>query len=281
MISVVTISMNQGQFLQYAVDSVLSQQGTDLEYVVVDAGSTDRSREYLKSLLDPRLRLIFEADGGPADGLNKGVRSTKGDVVGYLNADDVYLAGALQAVVDIFDQEPDIDVVYGDGWIIDGEGRALRHFESTPWGLRRYLRGGVNVLQQSTFFRRSVFDRTAGFNTSNATCWDGELLVDLALAGARFRHVRADWSAFRLHPDGISGSGRLEMRYREDRQRFVARVMGRESGVLDAALGYAARGAKILRSPGYASRRLLARPPLGLQLTRHQQGYILQSGFPE
>jgi glycosyltransferase involved in cell wall biosynthesis len=263
------------------VDSVLSQRGTDLEYVVVDAGSTDRSREYLESLLDPRLRLIFEADGGPADGLNKGVRSTRGDVVGYLNADDVYLAGALQAVGEIFDREPGIDVVYGDGWIIDWEGRALRHFESTPWGLRRYLRGGVNVLQQSTFFRRSVFDRTAGFNTRNATCWDGELLADLALAGARFRHVRADWSAFRLHRDGISGSGRLETRYREDRERFVARVTGRESGVLDTALGYAARGAKILRSPGYPSRRLLARLPLGLRLTRHEDGYILQSGPPE
>ena len=273
--------MDQGQFLQSAVDSVLSQRGADLEYVVVDAGSTDRSREYLESLLDPRLRLIFESDDGPADGLNKGVRSTRGGVVGYLNADDVYLAGALQAVDDFFNREPDIDVVYGDGWIIDTEGRALRHFESTPWGLRRFLRGGVNVLQQSTFFRRNVFDRTAGFNTANATCWDGELLVDLALAGARFRHLRADWSAFRIHPDGISGSGRLETRYREDQRRVVARVTGREPGVLDTALGWAARGAKILRSPGYASRRLFARPPLGLQLTRHQDGYILQSGPSE
>ncbi len=256
MISIVTISMNQGQFLPIAVESVLSQGGVDVEYVIVDAGSTDGSREYLATVRDSRVSLILEADDGPADGLNKGVRSTNGAVIGYLNADDLYLAGALEAVGDVFRRESRVDVVYGDGWIIDGDDRVLRHFESTPWKLSRYLHGGVSVLQPSTFFRRAAFDRTGGFNPLNVTCWDGELLVDLAVAGARFLHVRADWSAFRFHSEGISGSGRLQSRYQEDRRRFIARITGRGPSPVDPLLGVAARSAKLIRSPGYALRRL-------------------------
>ncbi|MDP3972822.1 MAG: glycosyltransferase family 2 protein [Candidatus Nanopelagicales bacterium] len=277
MISIVTISMNQGRFLPTAVDSVLSQRGVDVEYVIVDAGSTDGSREYLATLRDPRVRLVLEPDRGPADGLNKGIRCTSGGVIGYLNADDAYLEGAFSAVDDLFRREPWADVVYGNGWIIDAEDRVLRHFESTPWGLRRYLFGGVNVLQQSTFLRRAAFDRTDGFNILNETCWDGEMLVDLARVGARFRHVRTDWAAFRVHAEGISGSGRLEARYREDRRRFVARAMGRGPSLTDPVLGLGARGAKLLRSPGYGLRRLRSRSEAGSRIEREPHGYVVRS----
>jgi glycosyltransferase involved in cell wall biosynthesis len=259
-ISIVTISMNQGRFLPAAVNSVLSQRDVDLEYVIVDAGSTDGSREYLATLSDPRVRLVLEPDRGPADGLNKGVRSTTGAVVGYLNADDLYLAGTLRRVDEFLRGKSSVDVLYGDGWIIDGEDRVSRHFESTRWGMRAYLYGGVSVLQPSTFFRRSAFDRTTGFNPCNATSWDSELLVDMALAGARFHHMRADWSAFRLHAGGISGSRRLEEQYREDCLRVREEAIGRELGVVDACLRPVFRTLKLLRSPGYMIRRLGSRP---------------------
>ncbi len=276
MISIVTISMNQGRFLPTTVDSVLSQCDVDLEYVIVDAGSTDGSREYLATLHDPRVKLVLEPDQGPADGLNKGVRSATGAVVGYLNADDLYLANTLRGVDDLFRRKPSVDVVYGDGWIIDGEGRVVRHFESTPWALRQYLYGGVSVLQQSTFFRREAFDHTSGFNTRNATCWDGELLVDLALAGARFHHVCADWSAFRLHAGGISGSRRLEKQYREDLIRLRARAAGREPGTVDACLRPVFRAVKMLRSPGYMIRRLGSQPRARQRIELGPGGYVVR-----
>jgi glycosyltransferase involved in cell wall biosynthesis len=268
-ISIVTISMNQGHFLPTAVNSVLSQQDVDLEYVIVDAGSTDGSREYLASIRDRRVRLILEPDEGPADGLNKGVRSTNSAVVGYLNADDLYLAGALRAVDALFTRRPEIDVIYGDGWIIDDKEQVIRHIESTPWSLRQYLYGGVTVLQQSTFFRRDAFDRTAGFNLANTTSWDGELVVDLALAGCQIHHERADWSAFRLHAGGISGSGRLEDRYRQDLRRLKKRVTGLGPGAVDTLLGATFRCVKLVRSPGYAIRRAGS---------RHQDAARLMSG---
>jgi glycosyltransferase involved in cell wall biosynthesis len=275
-ISIVTISMNQGRYLPAAVSSVLSQRDVDLEYIIVDAGSTDGSREYLATLRDPRVTLILEPDRGPADGLNKGVQSTTGVVVGYLNADDLYLAGALSGVDEFLRRNSSVDVVYGDGWIIDGEERVCRHYESTRWGMRRYIYGGVNVLQQSTFFRRDAFDRTSGFNPRNATSWDGELLVDLALAGARFHHVRADWSAFRLHAGGISGSGRLEGQYREDLLRVRERVMGRGVGAVDACLRPVFRAMKLMRSPGYTIRRLGSRPRSGRRIEFAPSGYAVR-----
>lgn len=277
MISIVTISMNQGQFLPTAVNSVLAQRDVDLEYHIVDAGSNDGSREYLSTLTDPRVKLLLGPDQGPADGLNRGVRSTTGLVVGYLNADDLYLADALREVDEFFRMNPSVDVVYGDGWIIDAEGWVVRHYESTLWGLRQYLYGGVSVLQQSTFLRREAFDRTAGFNTINTTSWDGELLVDLALAGARFRHVRADWSAFRLHAGGISGSGRLESQYHQDHQRFVAHAIGRGPRVADRVLALSARTEKLLRSPGYALRRLKSRSAAGGLVERGPDGYVIRT----
>jgi GT2 family glycosyltransferase len=275
-ISIVTISMNQGRFLPAAVSSVLSQRDVDLEYVIVDAGSTDGSREYLATLSDPRVRLVLEPDRGPADGLNKGVRSTTGAVVGYLNADDLYLADTLRRVDELLRSKPWVDILYADGWIIDGEDRVCRHYESTAWGMRQYFYGGVNVLQQSTFFRRDAFDRTAGFNPRNATCWDGELLVDLALVGAQFEHVCADWSAFRLHAGGISGSHRLEEQYLDDVLRVRERAMGRELGAADACLGPVFRALKLMRSPGYTIRRLGPRPRIGRRMGLGPGGYIVR-----
>jgi glycosyltransferase involved in cell wall biosynthesis len=277
-ISIVTISFNQGRYLPIAVESVLSQEDVDLEYVIVDAGSADGSREYLATIRDPRVSLILEPDQGPADGLNKGIRATTASVVGYLNADDLYLADALRDVHGYLRESPTVDVVYGDGWLVDAHGRVIRHFESTPWALRRYLYGGVSVLQQATFFRRSAFDRTSGFNTQNTTSWDGELLVDLALSGAKIEHRRADWGAFRLHAEGISGSGRLEKRYNEDRQRVFTRTMGRGPTATDRVVERWTRAAKLLASPGYMTRRLLAKPRRQTSIQRGARGFTVHAG---
>jgi glycosyltransferase involved in cell wall biosynthesis len=261
-----------------AVESVLSQHHVDVEYVIVDAGSTDGSREYLATIRDPRVTLILEPDHGPADGLNKGIRASTGSVVGYLNADDLYLADALCSADAFLRDNPMVEVVYGDGWLVDADGHVIRHFESTPWELRRYVYGGVSVLQQATFFRRAAFDRTPGFNLQNTTCWDGELLVDLALLGAKIQHRRADWGAFRLHPEGISGSGRLETRYNEDRRRLFTRAIGRGPNGTDRVVERWTRAAKLLTSPGYTTRRLIAKPRRETSIQRGARGFFVRAG---
>lgn len=119
-ISIVTISYNQGRFLERAIRSVLGQDHDDVEHIIVDPGSTDGSRDIIEKYREDLAAVIFESDEGPADGLRKGFATATGDVFGQLNADDCYLPGALRRVAREFEASPDIGVVYGHGIIADG-----------------------------------------------------------------------------------------------------------------------------------------------------------------
>lgn len=227
--SVVTISYNQAQWLPACMESVLNQQGVEIEYIVVDPGSTDGSREII-ARYQPRLAaVILEPDKGPADGLNKGFAKATGDVFFYLNSDDLVFPGAFAEVAEAFRKHPAVDVIYGDGIEIDENGRRTSIVYSLPtFSAYSFMCGGVNMLQQSTFIRSAAFRRAGGFKAENKTCWDGELLVDLGQTGSTFLHQAKLWGAFRLYNGSITGSGRLhEMRLRQ-REDIFRRNFGRE-----------------------------------------------------
>ena len=123
--SVVTVSFNQRQYLEEALTSVLGQDYPSVEYIVVDPGSTDGSRELIASFHDRLASVIFEADQGAADGLNKGFERASGDIFGFLNSDDALLPGAMKTVKRAFEQNPDCDIVMGNGFIVDAQGKLL------------------------------------------------------------------------------------------------------------------------------------------------------------
>jgi glycosyltransferase involved in cell wall biosynthesis len=206
-VSIVTISFNQAPFLERALQSVLDQTHPDVEYIVVDPGSTDGSREIIEAYRDRLAAVVLDPDDGPADGLNRGFALATGDVYGYLNADDVLLPGAVSGAVEALRTHPTADVAYAHGYMIDEHGQVLRRFHSTHFTLWRYAFGAANVMQQATFVRRAAFAAVGGFNVDNRAIWDAELLVDLALAGSTFVRVDEYWALFRLHPASISGSG--------------------------------------------------------------------------
>lgn len=227
-ISIVTISYNQRPYIAECLRSVLEQEGPAVEYIVVDAGSTDGSREVIERYRPGLARFIAEPDGGPADGLNKGFAAASADIFGYLNADDRYVPGALSYVVDYFRRHPDVDVLCGAIRIIDAQGRAsARKRTSDRFDLADYAAGICTVGQQATFFRRGIFERAGRFNVANRIAWDGELLVDMALAGARYATVRKVLGDFRIYGDSITGSAtyaaRLEAYYRDLRAKLARR----------------------------------------------------------
>ena len=226
-VSVVTLSFNQAAFLERALRSVIEQDYGDVEYIVVDPGSTDGSRDIIARYRDRIARVVEEPDAGPADGLNKGFALATGEVYAYLNADDALLPGAIREAVEALRRHPEADVVIGHGFIVDAAGKVLRRFRSAPFTTWRFARGAAVAMQQSTFIRASAFRATAGFNVENRTSWDAELLLDMALAGARVRIVEGDWSLFTLHADSITGTGRLSEAYLADRRRCFRRVAGR------------------------------------------------------
>lgn len=235
-ISIVTISYNQVQYLEKAIRSIIDQDFDDLEYIVVDPGSNDGSRDIIEKYRSKITQILHEPDKGPADGLNNGFRLATGDILGFINADDELLPGALQKVADYFQRHPQIDVVCGSGYITDKTGGIIRRIMPTRYSKRLAVYGAVTFFQQGTFFRRRAFDATEGFNIDNRTCWDSELLLDMAINGCKFGVFYQDIATFRIHGSSISGSGRLNELFERDCNRLFTKAMGRPMNSMDQLL---------------------------------------------
>jgi glycosyltransferase involved in cell wall biosynthesis len=227
-LSIVTISFNQCQFLKQCMDSVLSQRdelaaiGVELEYILVDPGSTDGSRELIESYGDKVIKL-FEKDQGPADGLNKGFLAATGDIYAYMNADDYYSSDAFVKAVKVF-ESTDCDVFSGHGWIIDEHDDKSHRCLSHKFSLKQYALGNCVVMQQSTFFKKAAYIKSGGFNRANRVSWDGELMVDMAMRGSKIIRVNEFLSFFRVYSTSISGSGNFLEAARNEHKRVVSKI---------------------------------------------------------
>jgi len=227
-VSIVTLSFNQAEFLERAILSVLEQDHDDIEYIVVDPGSTDGSRDIIEKYRDRIATVVDQPDKGPPDGLNNGFDAATGDIYCYMNADDAFLPGALKEAVAAFERHRNADVVVGHGFIVDKAGDVIRRFRSAPFTPWRFAHRAAIVMQQSTFFRASAYKATNGFNIDNRTSWDAELLLDMGLAGARVKIVDRNWSLFTIHEDSISGSQRMADESLVNHRRYFKQVMGRD-----------------------------------------------------
>lgn len=227
-ISVVTISFNQASFLKECIESVLAQDYKYFEYIIVDPGSQDGSREIIEDYQTKFSGIVYEPDAGPADGLNKGFARATGEIFYYLNADDIVLPGSFRTAAEKFWERPDCDILLGRGYQLDQQGRFVRTlFPSRHWTPEGYAKGLSVAIQQSTFFRAKAYRAAGGFNAQNRTCWDGELIVDMVLAGATPHVLKNVLGAFRIYPESITGSQRLRAAYLADQNRIRAKILKR------------------------------------------------------
>lgn len=210
-ISIVTISYNQGAYIEETINSVLNQRGVDFEYIIVDPGSADNSRSIINQYSSRCKHIVFEPDSGPGDGLNKGFNLASGDIYGYLNSDDILLPATLKKVQTFFENNPDVDVVSAHGNVIDANSMTRHkifsyHIKDNNFVRKRFSMGLSVLVQQSTFIRASAFKKSGGFDTRFRSMWDGALVIDLLNAGCKFSVVNDTWSSFRLYPESISGA---------------------------------------------------------------------------
>jgi glycosyltransferase involved in cell wall biosynthesis len=215
-ISVITISFNQASYLKACVQSVLTQDLADCEYLIQDGGSTDDSRSILSSL-PSNVKICIEKDDGPADALNRALRRAKGEYFVVINSDDLLLPHALKRFKDYLDESAGIDVIYGNGILFDDCKKTAQTVYSDRFRVDRYFLGLSQIFQQSSCISSRKAAEVGMFNVENRTFWDGELYAKIALAGGTFRRIPDTLGAFRIHSESISGSQKLSQRYASDR----------------------------------------------------------------
>lgn len=211
-ISVVTPSFNQGRFLETCIRSVLEQEYPNVEYIIIDGGSTDNSVAIIKKYALRLAYWVSEADAGQSDAINKGLSYATGDLVAWLNADDFYLPGAFQAVAATYRKHPDASFYFGDGYRVDENGKPTCSFfpKGTHFFNREALLFGLNyIMQQATFINRRILESIGGLNPKLHYGMDTDLWIRLS-AVAPPVPVPAKLAAIREYPDTKTSRGAFE-----------------------------------------------------------------------
>ena len=210
-ISIITPSYNQGAFLAETIESVISQQGDfAIDYIIVDGGSNDNSVDIIKrydALLKTgqwpirckgiTFRWMSERDKGQTDALMKGFRMVQGEILAWLNSDDTYLSGALQAAIAVFRAEPDVALAYGNAHYTDAAGAIIGSYRTAEFDLVR-LASANFICQPAAFFRRTAFETVGGLDETLRFAMDYDLWIRI---GRRFpcRHIAQLLATYRLH----------------------------------------------------------------------------------
>lgn len=260
-ISVLTPSYGYAHYLPAALRSVENNSVT-AEHVVMDGGSTDGTVAVLR---DSRAIWRSEPDTGQSDALNKALAASTGDVVGWLNADDFYLPGSLDVVAQEMADHPEVDVLFGDSVLVDGEGRVQRLLKAYGAGVGRTVRWrGPVYLSTSTFFRREVLGPSP-FDPEMRMIMDWDVFLRLhEQRGVRFRHIHVPLAAFRFHEAQVT-HGRTENSGPEHTRLRERHGIDERSVVLTRALGVARHRALKLATGAVAletGSRVLAGVPL-------------------
>ena len=204
-ISIVTPSFNQGAYLEATLRSLLSQDYPDLELIVIDGGSTDQSVEIIRRYESHLSHWESEPDRGQSHALNKGFAHVHGDIWTWLNSDDLFEDGVLHRIAGLFQEHPDVGVVYGDCLYVAQDGETVvEAFPGEPYSRLRHLAHRF-IAQPSCFFRMSMVPPAVREDLQY--CMDYDLWLRLAGRGVKFHYVPAVFSRYRLHDQSKSVSG--------------------------------------------------------------------------
>lgn len=275
LVTIVTPSYQQADYLEATLQSVLTQDYPNIEYIVIDGGSTDGSIEIIERYADQLTYWVSEPDEGQSSAINKGLMRAKGEIVAWLNSDDIYLPGAIARAVEALHAHPDTGMVYGNLQSVDAAGRVFNTITYKQYNLADLL--ALRIIGQPTvFMRRSVLEQAGPLNISYQYLMDHNLWVRMAMH-AEMVYLPETWAAARHHPAakntalsaGFGEEAYRILRWAEERPELIDIMQEQKKRIWGGAYRFDARYLLDGRFPAKA----LA---VYWRALRHDPGYALK-----
>jgi glycosyltransferase involved in cell wall biosynthesis len=201
-VTIITPTFNSERFIEQTILSIRQQSYPCIEHIIVDGGSTDRTLEIVRGY--PEIRVISEPDEGIYDALNKGLRLARGDILAYLNSDDLYTPNAVEIAVESFKKWSELELIYGDCYRVDEQGKILYKYRSAPFDWDLFVsRRGLLISQPTAFWRRHIHEKYGFFDKNYKLSGDYDFFMRV-FAGKEVRHCGCIIAMFRIHPDAMS-----------------------------------------------------------------------------
>lgn len=219
-ISIITPSYNQGQFLEKTILSILNQGYPNLEYIIIDGGSTDNSVDIIRKYEKRIDYWVSEQDGGQSNAINKGFHIAKGEIINWINSDDLLLPGAIKKIVEAFQSNQEFDFIYGNHIFIDKDGKLITLVKNINFDFKIMLYSGNYICQPAAFFKKSLLDRHGYLDESFQVIMDSELYTRFSAKGCLFKHISIPIAALRWHCSAKTLSRMSEINKARDLIRY-------------------------------------------------------------
>lgn len=218
LVSIITITYNSSAHLEQTIRSVLDQNYPEIEYILVDGGSTDGTLDIIRKYEGRISKWVSEPDNGIADAMNKGIRMASGEIIGIIHSDDFYEPEAISAVVRAFRENPDVGVVHGDLRLLNTSGSASVICQPSPEPEKNVWKT-IPIMHSTVFIRKRVYEKFGLFDTSFRIAMDQELIARYLGKGVRFLYLERILAGMRL--GGVS-DGNYKKMYGEKKRIALA-----------------------------------------------------------
>ena len=212
LVSIITVVFNGERYIEHTINSIINQDYDNIEYIIIDGGSTDNTINIIRKYDKHVSILVSEQDRGMYDAINKGLRLANGEIVSYLNADDQYLPHTIKEVVKEFKSKPHLDYLYGNCTYIDNNKRNLYEYKSIPY-IRLFVRNTKEIqwAQPSCFWKKQVHTKLGHFDDSLKYCGDYDFFTRLKCGNFNGLKINTTLSLFMLHDDALSNKSHVAM----------------------------------------------------------------------